>query len=190
MKVGLNLAIAPTARERYALAWAVPATLLGLAGLGLITVSLGRQLLDYRKVHQELGELQERIARLRVQEAGVQRNLDQPQARKIYREAEFVNALIEKKQISLSQLAAEVTKLLPGDARLAGLALAPQSGDLRVRFTITGRNEEAVETFLGNLEDSPDFKDVALATEGFQQEGPVGGPVTVNCSARYVVAPH
>jgi Tfp pilus assembly protein PilN len=188
MKVALNLAIAPSARERYALAWALPATLLGLAGLVFIAVSLGRQLWEYRRVHQQFGELQERIARLHVQETALQRNLDQPQARKIFRDAQFVNALIEKKQISLSQLAAEITKLLPGDARLAGLALAPQSGDLRVRFTITGRNEEAVETFLGNLEDSPDFKDVALVNEGFQQQGPTSGPVTINCSARFVVA--
>jgi hypothetical protein len=190
MKVALNLAIAPSARERYALAWAVPATLLGLAGLVFIVVSLGRQLWDYRKVHQEFGELQERTARLRKQESAVQSNLDQPQARKIFREAQFINALIEKKQISLSQLAAIVTKLLPGDARLAGLALAPQSGDLKVLFTITGRNEEAVETFLGNLEDSPEFKDVALVNEGFQQQGPTAGPITINCSAHYVMAPH
>jgi hypothetical protein len=187
MKVALNLAIAPSPRERYALSWAVPASLLGLAGLLIIAVSTGRQLLEYRAVHRQFAELLEREGRLRVQEAALQKKLDQPQARKVFREAMFVNALIQRKQVSLTGLAMEVTKLLPGDARLAGMAFAPHEGDLRVRFTITGRNEEAVETFLGNLEDSPNFKDVALTNEGFQQEGPTAGPVTISCSARYSV---
>jgi len=188
MRVALNLAVAPSRREHYALYWAIPASLVGLAGLLIIAVSTGRQFLEYRAVHRQLAEVLEREGRLRVQEAALQKKLDQPEARKVLREAQFVNALIQRKQVSLAELAMQVTKLLPGDARLGGMALAPHEGDLRVRFTITGRDEEAVETFLGNLEDSPNFKDVALTNEGFQQEGATPGLVTISCSARYFVA--
>lgn len=185
MKVELNLAHAESPRERYALAWAVPALALGLAGLLYLSHSAVRELDRYRDVHAKLGDYQEQESRLREREAALRKELGQPQSREVLREVQFVNGLIERKQVSLTEIASRVTKLLPQDARLTGLALAPQAEQLTVRFVITGKSEEAVENFVSNLEDSSDFKDPVIANQGFEEQGSAGGPVTVTCSARY-----
>jgi hypothetical protein len=190
MRVTLNLSVAPSVRERYALAWAVPATLVGLAGLVFLAASIVREYRIYRDVHRSLANHQETENRSRDREMALRKDLEQPQFREVLREAQFVNGLIGKKQVSLTELAAKVAKLLPGQVRLNGLALTPQGSDLVVRFIITGKNEETLETFLSNLEDSPDFIDVAIINQGFEQEGTAGGPVSIACTARYLVGSH
>jgi hypothetical protein len=185
MKVELNLARAESSRQRYGLAWAVPAVALGLAGLLYLGHSTARELSRYRDVHARLGDYQEQETRLREREAALRKELGQPQSREIFREVQFVNGLIERKRVSLTELATRVTELLPHDARLTGLKLVPQADELTVRFDITAKSEEAVENFVSNLEDSPDFKDPVIANQGFEEEGTAGGPVTVSCSAHY-----
>jgi len=186
MKIALNLSTAPTPRERFALAWAAPLAIAGLAALVLLSVSAARSFREYRKVHRSLLELQVTASGLRDRESALRRELERPEFREVLRGVEFVDALIEQKQFSLTELTAQVTRLLPPQVRLTGLALAEWAGDPVVRFTIEGNNEEAAEAFLGNLEDSPYFKDVAILNQGFAQEGSAAGPVTVACTAHYL----
>jgi hypothetical protein len=145
-----------------------------------------RNFREYRRVHQEVLEAEQTEGRLRSQEMTLRRELEQPQLRRVYRQVQFVNSLIERKQFSLTELTQKVSKLLPGEARLTGMALSRGEKESVVRFTVAGNNEEAVETFLSNLEDSADFADVAILNQGFSQEGAGQGPVTIACAARYV----
>jgi len=54
MRVVLNLAIRPSARERYALVWAVPATLLGITGLVFIILFTLRSYRQYSVVEKSV----------------------------------------------------------------------------------------------------------------------------------------
>ena len=186
MKLTLNLSTSPSPRERYALAWAVPTTVIALAGLVLLSLLAVRNFREYRSVHRSVLESEQTEARLRTQEMALRRDLEQPQLQEVYRQVQFVNALIDQKQFSLTELTEKVSKLLPGDVRLTGLALSRAAKDPVVRFTVAGNDEEAVETFLSRLEDSADFADVAILNQGFAQEGAGGGPVNITCVARYV----
>ena len=169
MKVALNLAIPPSARERYALYWAIPATLLGLTGLAFLLVFTVRSFREYRAVQKSVAAHQGRENALRAQEMALRKRLEEPEARQLLNDVQFVNALIDKKRFSLTDLAADITDLMPDEVRLTGLALAPEGQELAVRFVITGKSEEAIERFLSNLEDSPHFKDVAIINQGFEQ---------------------
>lgn len=185
MRITLNLSTAPSSRERYALAWALPVSLLGVAILVLLATSTLHGYREYRRVHRALLELQTAEARLRAREAALKQELERPQAQGVYRGVRFVNALIDQKRFSLAELTERVTKLLPPQVRLAGLALGEQGNEPVVRFTIVGNSEEAVEKFLTNLEDSSYFKNVAILNQGFEQEGSAGGGVTIACTAQY-----
>ena len=55
MKISLNLAIAPTPHERYALTWAIPTGVLAAAGLVLLSLLALRNFREYRRAHQALG---------------------------------------------------------------------------------------------------------------------------------------
>jgi len=186
MKVELNLAQAESPRERYALAWALPALIFGLASLVYLGHSATRELRRFRSVHASLVRLEVQDRSLRERETTLRRDLEQPQFREIYRQVQFVNGLIEKKSLAPTELAARVTKLLPDGARLSGLALFQRDEQMTVRFTIHAKSVEAVESFVSNLEDSPDFKDPVIANQGFQEEGAAAGELTASCSARYL----
>jgi hypothetical protein len=188
MKITLNLATPPSPHERYGLAWAIPTVVVALVGMGLLAFFAWRNFRNYRTVHRSVLEMQQRQAELRGRETSLRQELEEPQYREVYRQVQFVNALIDQKQFSLTDLTRRVSKLLPGEVRLTGLA-SPQGGkEPVVRFAVVGNSEEAVEAFLSNLEDSPDFAEVAILNQGFEQEGGTQSPVTIVCLARYLGA--
>jgi hypothetical protein len=189
MRVSLNLATAASPRERYALVWAVPTALLALAGavwLGSLGAHTYREFRQFRQAH---AQQQAAESQLRAQETALRRELEQPAWREMYRQSGFVNSLIDQKAISVTGLTQIVSELMPPRVRLLGLTVSESGGNTVVRFSVLGENEEAMERFLGNLEDSPRFEEVAILSQGFDQEGEEGGAVTVVCAARYRGAP-
>jgi len=187
MRVVLNLAIPPSAQERYALLWAVPATLLGVAGLTLILMFSLRSYREYKVVKKSVDELQERDNVVRAQEMALRRQLDDPESRRVLDDVKFLNGLIEQKQVSLTGLAADITELIPDDVRLSVLDMMPDGQELALRFVITGKDAKAIERFLSNLEDSPHFKDVAIINEGFEEASTTSELENIACTAHYLV---
>jgi hypothetical protein len=190
MRITLNLSTMPGPRERYALAWTLPTIVIGVAALVLLSVVGARNFRQYRLARRSVGELQRVEAQVRGQEVALRKNLERPELRDMYRQAQFINALIDRKQFSITVLFEKVAPLVPANVRLSGLTLTHSGKDLGVRFAVAGTSEEAVEQFLTNLEDSADFADVAILNQGFAQEGAENELVTISCSARYLgVAP-
>jgi len=187
MRVTLNLAIPPSARERYALLWAIPATLLGIIGLVLIILFSVRSYRQYKVVHASVVRYQDRDNAVRAQEMALRRVLEEPATRRLLNDVQFVNGLIEAKQLSFTSLAADITELIPDDVRLSALAMAPDGRELGVRFVITSKNAEAIERFLSSLEDSPHFKDVAISNGGLEETGANTELENIACTAHYVV---
>ena len=187
MRISLNLAVPPKWRERYALAWSAPAALVGLI---VLVVLIHFALADYREyqgLRAELADPTHREERLRQKEAQLKNDLTRPEFRGTLRAAQFVNQLIEQRQFSASGLTLEVVRLLPVGARLTGLEVSRSGVSSSVRFHVTGKDEEALESFVSNLEDSADFTDVAVTGEGFEQgQGSLPGEVNVSCTARYL----
>jgi hypothetical protein len=187
MRVLLNLAVPPSARERYALFWAIPATLLGITGVALILLVSLRSYREFQVVQKSVAEYQVRDNALRDREMTLRRQLEEPEIRRLLNDVQFVNALIEQKQITLTGVAAHITDLIPGDVRLSALAMVPEGQELALRFVITGKNAQAIERFLSSLEDSPHFKDVAIINEGFEESGASSELENIACTAHYLV---
>jgi hypothetical protein len=189
MKITLNLSPAATARDRYALAWAVPATLVGLGVLVLLGRASLYEYRDYREIQNQLSEVQMRTEELRNQEAAIRRELEYPAHRELLHKAQFVNKLIDQREFSLTELIARLAGLLPEDAHLTGLALtSPKKpgDDYMVRMALSAKGEDDIETFLNDLEDAPDFKDVSIINQGFQEDSSQAQQVRIMCTARYL----
>jgi hypothetical protein len=185
MKITLNLSSAPSPRERYALVWAVPVALVALIGLGLLSNSSLTSWRNYSKYHGALAEAESQEARLRQRQTTLEQNLGRPEFSAIYRDTQFINSLIERRQFSIAELTQKVTKLMPLPVHLADLALSHQEHERVVRFTVVGDKQDAIETFLVNLEDSPDFDQVQILNQGEEQTEAGGIQVVLTCSARY-----
>ncbi|MBI1982681.1 MAG: hypothetical protein HYS61_00600 [Acidobacteria bacterium] len=188
MKIELNLSVAPSPRERYALAWAVPTTLVALGVLVLLSLSAARSYREYREVHGSVRDLRAQEARFRQRETDLRRDLEKPQLREVFRGVRFVNRLIDEKRFSVTELTQRVSKLLPPQVRLVGLGLAEGGNQPLVRIAVAGRSEEALEKFLTGLENSDHFREVTIISQGFAPEGAEDEPVRIACSARYLRA--
>lgn len=186
MKITLNLAVAPSFRERYALAWSVPTALAGLVLMAVLAVSTVSAFRSYRRAEADLAGPAAENNRLAAREMELRRALDRPELRDKLAEAQSANALIEKKRLLLGALAAKVSGLLPPDARLKALALTRVDNNAVVRFEVNTRDPQAAETFLGNLTGSPDFVDATTTSEGMAESAQPGGEITLACTARYV----
>jgi hypothetical protein len=189
MKITLNLSPAASVRDRFALAWAVPATLAGMAAL----VFLGRATLgeyrNYQGIQVQLTDVQSRADELKGQEAAIRRKLAYPAYRELLRRATFVNKLIGERELSLTEVSARIAGLLPEDARLTGLMLTPPKkpgDDYELRMGITAKNTDAVDAFLNDLEDDPAFKDVSIINQTFTEESSQDQGVNLMCTAHYL----
>jgi hypothetical protein len=185
MKITLNLSSVPSPRERYALAWALPVALVALVGLFLLLSSSLASWRNYRKYNGVLSEVRSQEARLRDRQLSLERDLSRPEYKELFRNAQFINALIENRQFSVGDLTQKVAKLMPASVHLVGLALSHQEGEKVVRLTLAGDTEEAVETFLVSLEDAPDFEQVEILNQGVEQGEGGSTQVLLTCSAHF-----
>lgn len=191
MKVNLNLARDQGLRQRHLVAWSLP--VLAVAVLLMIRMLVGAEAnwREYRAVSASADKEAARQNDLLVREAALRRKLNEPDNRALLGEVQFINYLIDERRLSFGELTDKVSAMLPPQARLSGLSVPDASGDPLVHFMIEGASEEPVETFLTNLENSPDFRDLVITNQGFEEKenGPGGGsgaPVSITCSARYV----
>jgi hypothetical protein len=188
VRIKLNLAVHQPLHERYALGWAVPVacgalvTLVYLGGFSLRTIRA------YQRVHGSVEECQAQIRLLHDREQAAVRRLQQPQFQSVLREARYLNSLIDRRQVSLTELIAKVTRLLPAGVRLTTLSLSEGSQGWVVRMTIEGSRQENVIAFVQKLEESPDFSDPVIHSEdpGSQGGGAAQeGFARVICTALY-----
>lgn len=188
MKISLNLATSSSPRERYAIILAGPIALLGAVGLVALVFAAISNFSEYRNFQASLGRVSQQEQELTSREKALQKELDQPAERAVFEKAHFVNNLIQQRQLTLTRLTQKVSRLLPPTVKLTSLAVSRPKEGVVVRFIVVGNDERGVEAFMGNLEDSPDFEDMTVANQKFQQASSSIGQLGVTCTARYVGA--
>jgi hypothetical protein len=189
MKITVNLSAAPSARDRYALAWTIPVTTVGLVALVFLARASIHEYRDYRTIRSQLVELRARTAELHDRETALRTRFNDPVNRELLHRAKFVNNLIDLKELSLTDVSARLAGLLPENAHLTSLSLlSPKNpgDDYAIRMGIIARSEDAVETFVNDLEDAPDFKDVSILNQGFEEDSSLPDQVNIVCTARYL----
>ena len=186
MRISVNLARDQGFRQRHLVAWSVPALLAATILLVRMIVGAETNWRQFSAVRAAADKEAGKQNAMLVEEAALRGKLDEPDNRALLREVQFINYLIDERRLSFGELTDKVTALLPPQARLSGLSMPDASGDPLVHFAIEGTGEEPVETFLTNLENSPDFKDLTITNQGFEEKESGGAPVSITCHARYV----
>jgi hypothetical protein len=185
VRINLNLGKTENPFEHYMAAWAAPALVIASLFLGRGFYIAGRDFLKVRRVEKSLLEYDGQISSLRDRANRAQQMLVKPSTRELQRKADFLNELISQRQVSLSEVTLKMSRLLPDEARLAGLSTVPTKTIPKVRVSVEGKTLEAVNTFLENLEQSPDFSDVIVTGQAFEKPGPQGTLVALKCTAFY-----
>ena len=185
MKIDLNLSPSQSFRQRHVLAWSLPLLVISILLLVRLVFSIQTNWSEYRSVGRSVEREQDRRNELAAREAALKRQLDQPENRALLREVQFVNSVIDQRQFSFTEMEAKLTALLPPEVRLTALSMPDSFGEPLIHLGVEGSSEGPVETFLINLEDSPDFRDTMITGSGFDEKGN-GAPVGISCTAHYV----
>jgi hypothetical protein len=185
MKIDLNLAPSQSFRQRHVLAWSLPLLSVSLLLLIRLGFSIHTDWSEYRSVGRSVEREQDRRNELAAREAALKRQLDEPENRALLREVQFVNSVIDQRRFSFTEMEAKVTALLPPEVRLTALSMPDSADEPLIHVAVEGSSEGPVETFLINLEDSPDFRDTMITGSGFDEKGN-GQPVGISCTAHYV----
>ncbi|MGH9430584.1 MAG: PilN domain-containing protein [Terriglobia bacterium] len=186
MRINLNLGKTENPFERYMLVWAVPALVVAALFLARGVYVAERDFLQVRRVEKSVLQYQGQISILQDKANRAQRMLVRPSTRELERKADFLNTLIEQKQVSLSEVTLKMSRLLPDEARLVGLSVVPTKTIPEVQVSVEGKTEDALDTFLDNLEQSPDFSGVIVTSQALKKPGPQGSLVALKCTAHYV----
>jgi Tfp pilus assembly protein PilN len=186
VRINLNLGRSENPFERYMLVWALPALVVAGLFLGRGLYFGTQDFLHVRRVEKSILEYQGQISILKDKADRAQRLLAGPSTRELERKADFLNSLIDQKRVSLSEMTLKMTQFLPDEARLSDLAVVPTKTNPVVQVSVEGRTEDAVDTFLANLEQSPDFSKVVVTSQAFEKPGPQGSLVALKCTANYV----
>ena|SRR5207248_242335 len=186
MKITVNLATPPTFRERYGLVLGVPVLVFAILLAALLGHYARKNYREKVELARSLEKLQGRRADLADETRKLQSALRQPDTQGTLHEVEFVNTLIGRKRLSLSDLTTKIAALLPPDVRLANLVMLRSGNQSELRFQVAGRSEAALEEFMDNLKDSPDFADPTFTAVGSEQPGSEAEETTLVCQTRYI----
>jgi hypothetical protein len=165
--------------------WAPVFIALALAIMASILFSAERRYVQYRRLRGVIESREARLDALRTKEGKAEEVLRGPSVRRLDGQIEFLNGLIDRKRLSLSDMAGQAVGLLPDEARLLTLELQQTVDGPEVSFEVEGQ-PPAVDAFLANLERSPGFDSPVVKDEHIEQQGPDKGMSVIRCLARVV----
>jgi type IV pilus assembly protein PilN len=176
MKITLNLATRPYADQgpaikRLRIGMAVLAGLLVLLGLGLL--HFHQRAMDMRAQEAKQDRA---VARLRAEEEGYQRQMQQPLNAKVLQQAGFLNQLFEEKAFSWTAAMEDLESVLPAGVQVTAIEpVRAKDGRLTLRLRVSGLRERSVE-MVRNMERSPRFAAPRISAENTDtSENPQGG---------------
>lgn len=185
MKISLNLANPLGWHERYGLAAGTLALVLSLGVLVILARSAVSNFRKDRAVEQPVLQVQKRLSRVQKKVSALHQYLAQPQLHRLAEETSYLNGLIRRKQFSIEELIARVSRLLPPNVRVDGLTYSPASQKPVIHISIEAKNERAFEGFLSNLEGASGFSDVVVADQSFGGSTANSSTILATCTAIY-----
>lgn len=186
MKITVNLARPESHIERTVYVWAPVLIVVTAAILAFLAISAWTEFGSYRSVHQSTLRYRAETQEMQGKQMRLAGQLRAPETLELYRQIGFLNGLIGEKRVSLSALTVEVARLVPGEARIAGLSLVSAKDGPVVSVTVEGPSADVVGEFLDRLEAAPDFDQITVQDQSTSESGAEKGLVTLRCSARYL----
>jgi type IV pilus assembly protein PilN len=177
LKITLNLATRPYADQGPA----IKRLRIGMLVLAVLLLGLGFGLLHFHQSAMAMRAQEERqdlaIARIRQEQLGYQRQMQQPANAKVLQQAEFLNRLFDEKAFSWTAAMEDLERVLPLGVQVTAIEpVRAKDGRLTLRLRISGLRERSVE-MVRNMERSPRFGSPRISGENEDtsaQNGPPG----------------
>lgn len=190
MRIDVNLASLPYEDARlFWMRWGTGVTLLAILSAAL----LAETAMGFMYARQDVrmsDQIRAEIAKRDQERAHAEAFLNEPQNRVIRDRSQFLNALIERKAFSWTQVFADLERIMP--ARLHVVSIHPELNDeeqLQIKLTVAGESRERALDLVRKMEESPRFRQPEINSENAQVNSQTPGDnVEFNISALYVPA--
>jgi Tfp pilus assembly protein PilN len=164
MRFPINLASEPFRRDRPVWVASIAVGVLLVALLGTLCWIVYRQREQSADARLAIAALDNELAAVAREQAQVAQALAKPENAEALNETVFLNALIQRKAVSWTQLFADLETVLPHNVRV--ISVRPQiSGDNQIQLDlfVGSQTTEPVIQMLMRLEASPLFGRTAIA---------------------------
>jgi len=160
----------------------------GMAVLAVVLIGLGFGLFHFHeaavKMAAQEAALDRSIAKIRAEDVGYQKQMQQPNNAKVLIQAGFLNQLFEEKTFSWTAAMEDLERVLPGGVQVTAIEPSrDKTGKLTLRLRISGLREPSVQ-MVRNMERSRRFVAPRIAGENAENAGAGGDLVPVTAAAR------
>ncbi len=190
MWIDVNLASQPYEDARlFWMRWGTGVALLVILSAALLAETV-MGFVYARKDVRMSDQVKAEIAERDQERARAEVFLNQPQNRDIRDRSQFLNALIERKAFSWTQVFADLETIMP--ARLHVVSIHPElteEEELQIKLTVAGESRERALDLVRRMEESPRFRQPVINSENAQTNSQTPGDnVEFVISALYVPA--
>lgn len=190
MRIDVNLATHPYEDVRqFWIRWGTGLALLSILSAALIAQT-AMAFMFARQDRNMIGQIKSEIARREQERTQAESFLSQPQNRVIRDRSQFLNALIERKAFSWTQVFTDLERVMP--ARLHVVSIHPEITDedqLMIKLTVAGESRERALDLVRKMEEYPRFRQPEINSENAQINSQTPGDnVEFTISALYVPA--
>jgi type IV pilus assembly protein PilN len=190
MRIDVNLATHPYEDVRqFWIRWGSGLALLSILSAALIAQT-AMAFMFARQDRNMIGQIKSEIARREQERTQAESFLSQPQNRVIRDRSQFLNALIERKAFSWTQVFTDLERVMP--ARLHVVSIHPEITDedqLMIKLTVAGESRERALDLVRKMEEYPRFRQPEINSENAQLNSQTPGDnVEFTISALYVPA--
>jgi Tfp pilus assembly protein PilN len=186
VRVPINLASHPLENLRPVRAGVALAGLTALLFGIIILRSELRSRSEFRTLIDQRDRLQTSLATLHSEQEELEAWLDTPQAQQIRERSAFLNALIQRKSLSWTQMFMDLERTLPPRARI--VSIRPSLGASReadLELTAEAASMGPLVDFLKRLESSPKFGPPTVAAQKYSVQSAEDGAITIDLTTRY-----
>lgn len=190
MRIDVNLASKPYEDARlFWMRWGTGIALLAILSAALLAeTAMG--FVYARKDVRMRNQIRNEIAKRDQERSHAEAFLNEPKNRDIRDRSQFLNALIERKAFSWTQVFTDLERIMP--ARLHVVSIHPELNEeeeLQIKLTVAGESRERALDLVRRMEESPRFRQPVINSENAQTNSQTPGDnVEFQISALYVPA--
>jgi hypothetical protein len=119
----------------------------------------------------QTSEQEARARQLRDEALQLRASINRDELERVLASAREANALIDARTFSWTELFNYLEATLPEDVMLTGVRPLVQSGTVTLTLGVVGRDVEAIDAFMTQLEDTGAFRDVLSRDEAAREDG-------------------
>ncbi|HVO60015.1 MAG TPA: PilN domain-containing protein [Terriglobales bacterium] len=190
MRIDVNLATKPYEDARlFWMRWGTGVALLAILSAALLAETVMGFVYARQDVRMS-DQIKAEIAKRDQERARAEAFLNEPKNRDIRDRSQFLNALIERKAFSWTQVFTDLERIMP--ARLHVVSIHPELTEeeqLQIKLTVAGESRERALDLVRRMEESPRFRQPVINSENAQTNSQTPGDnVEFQISALYVAA--